>query len=419
LLLFVSFMKRGISTIVATVLIVLVTVASVTILWAGVYPLLEGMMFVEPVNVKVAVEKGSYTLYDETNDLLKVRVTRGADEANIIAIKFLLEQDGNTHSHTSYEVLAPNTAKVYSFRVPDAVNSKTVQIAVVPIYEVQGSEVESERESMFVSPIVSDLTDDGGFEDFVGGETGECSPECSLDTPFCNDGVCVECVGDIDCGLNAPYCVSGFCEVCEEGDLNCISVDSCRNLDGEGLTYRLERDISISGNCFMITADNVILDFNGFSIFGDGTGNGVNVEGINNFEVYGGTIDNFASGFFCTLSNSGELRDLIIESNNIGLNLFSNCNSNSLQNIDCLFNSQYGIQIYSSNNNHFDMVNSSFNGRGLFLTSSASSNTITNGFFCSNTPDIWCSSSGNTIFSVYTTQGFCPGGNTITSLGSC
>ncbi len=50
--------KRGISTIVATVLIVLITVASVTVLWVGVMPLIAQSFFVEDADVRFQIQKG-------------------------------------------------------------------------------------------------------------------------------------------------------------------------------------------------------------------------------------------------------------------------------------------------------------------------------------------------------------------------
>jgi len=139
--------KRGVSTIVATVLIVLVTVASVSILWVAVLPLIQQVSFVEDPSVQVKVSPGEYTAYDSNNDLLSVRVTRGSDDADIVGLKFIVDDNGNTVSHVTHDVLGSNSGKVYSFSTTDVtmVNS----VGVVPIYEVGGAEVEGSAVNTF------------------------------------------------------------------------------------------------------------------------------------------------------------------------------------------------------------------------------------------------------------------------------
>jgi len=139
--------KGGISTIVATVLIVLVTVASVSILWVAVLPLIQQVSFVEDPSVQVRIDPGEYTAYDEADDLLSVRVTRGADDADIVGLKFVIDDDGNTVTHKTYDILTPNSGKVYSFTTYDigSVNS----VGVVPIYNVGGSDVEGSTINTF------------------------------------------------------------------------------------------------------------------------------------------------------------------------------------------------------------------------------------------------------------------------------
>ena len=84
--------KKGISTIIATVLIVLITVASVTILWLGVYPIIGKVMFTEDINLRLTIDKdATYTVFDKDNGLLSVRVQRGSDDANIVALKFIID----------------------------------------------------------------------------------------------------------------------------------------------------------------------------------------------------------------------------------------------------------------------------------------------------------------------------------------
>jgi len=79
--------KGGVSNIIATVLIVLITVASVTIFWAGISPLLSKAAFVEDMNVRFKIDKSeSYTVYDPETGYLRIQLKRGSDDAGSAAL---------------------------------------------------------------------------------------------------------------------------------------------------------------------------------------------------------------------------------------------------------------------------------------------------------------------------------------------
>ena len=121
--------KRGISTVVATVLIVLITVAAVTILWAAIAPLIDqnlssGTACLQIQNSLTIDQSPTYTYLDRygtcgstpntlqstcavgttfTADagtsaraLVKVRVERAANTPNLKEIKIILDHNGAT-----------------------------------------------------------------------------------------------------------------------------------------------------------------------------------------------------------------------------------------------------------------------------------------------------------------------------------
>jgi hypothetical protein len=140
--------KKGISTIIATVLIVLITVASVTILWLGVYPIIGKVMFTEDINLRLTIDKdATYTVFDKDNGLLSVRVQRGSDDANIVALKFIIDIKGDSQVYKRYNVPGVNEAGVYLFAVGfvDEVSS----VKVVPIYLSYGEEIEGSYNSFY------------------------------------------------------------------------------------------------------------------------------------------------------------------------------------------------------------------------------------------------------------------------------
>jgi len=93
-------------------------------------------------------------------------------------------------------------------------------------------------------------------------------------------------------------------------------VTKCGRLMLENVTYTLQNDIMISGNCFNITTRNITLDFVRFNITGDGSGNGITISGYNNSIIKEGVISGFKNGILID-STSGD--NLILNNN-----LFSN-----------------------------------------------------------------------------------------------
>jgi hypothetical protein len=64
-------------------------------------------------------------------------------------------------------------------------------------------------------------------------------------------------------------------------------------------SYRLVRNLQATGNCLLVTADDVTINLNGFVISGNGSGVGVRRDTAatgTNLTVRNGTIRNFATG---------------------------------------------------------------------------------------------------------------------------
>jgi parallel beta-helix repeat protein len=83
----------------------------------------------------------------------------------------------------------------------------------------------------------------------------------------------------------------------------------------ESGTYVLTRDIATrTGTALMITANNVTLDLNGFTIQGPGqqVGNGIVISGATGVRVTNGIIADFGFGVMVANSNNVTLRDLSI-----------------------------------------------------------------------------------------------------------
>ncbi len=131
--------KRGISAIVATVLIILITVAAVTIVWAAIIPMITTNLELGTacLEADVLIDSGlGYTCYDADNKVLAVQVKKGANEVNISKIELLLGSDGNSKKVTTLFDLGSNTGKTFYFVVDDDVDD----VSIAPVIKIRNKE---------------------------------------------------------------------------------------------------------------------------------------------------------------------------------------------------------------------------------------------------------------------------------------
>jgi hypothetical protein len=81
------------------------------------------------------------------------------------------------------------------------------------------------------------------------------------------------------------------------------NVNSCGTVGASG-SYELTKNLTASGDCLVVTADFVTIDLSGFTIFGDGTGDGIKGDVARKaITIRNGTIANFDDGIdFCAAS---------------------------------------------------------------------------------------------------------------------
>lgn len=149
--------KRGISAIVATVLIILITVAGVTILWAAVIPMIQqGFAFSELEGRVSVVSSEGYTFYDADRELAMVQVKRDVDDGVMDRIKIIFSFDGSSFSSL---VLAPESGltKVYTFNLSRY--SEPDSVSVAPIFVVGETEKEGSvtSEVMVSTGVISEV----------------------------------------------------------------------------------------------------------------------------------------------------------------------------------------------------------------------------------------------------------------------
>ena len=131
--------KRGISAIMATVLIILITVAAVAIVWAAIIPMIKNNLEMSTAcldaDVLIDVSSG-YTCYDDEKKILAVQIKKGASEVNIPEIELLLTSAGTSSKVSMPFGLSSNSGKVFYIIAYDDIDG----VSVAPVIQIGNSE---------------------------------------------------------------------------------------------------------------------------------------------------------------------------------------------------------------------------------------------------------------------------------------
>ena len=158
------------------------------------------------------------------------------------------------------------------------------------------------------------------------------------------------------------------------------------NLSTTGATYQMGKSISATGStCFNVTAANVTLNCNGFSITGT---NATNTYGVYssqlNTTVKNCLIQNFTYAIYFNGSSNGTIsNDTLLTTQNTGYALYlaNASNNNTVANITAMSNAYVGVGITASSNN--TVANSTITSNtsnALFLANANNSNIFNNTF---------------------------------------
>ena len=135
--------KKGISAVVATVLIILITIATVSIIWVAIIPIFkndgsDSSAFDSNAEI---ISSGGYTFWDEELNVMSVQVRLnklGGDEP--IGIQFIFQIDGSSVTVNSYSLPSENGAKVYAIPL----NKKPSKVSIALIYKDKIGDIISE-----------------------------------------------------------------------------------------------------------------------------------------------------------------------------------------------------------------------------------------------------------------------------------
>lgn len=132
--------NRGLSTIVATMLIILLTVAVVGVVWVTVKniiePNLEKSESCFGIQEQISISKNRFTCYDSTNKELKYLIS--VRDVNLEKIIVSITHDGKKVSRTieQTEVPSKNSGKTYSIKVGNLftdTNTNDYSIEIAPV----------------------------------------------------------------------------------------------------------------------------------------------------------------------------------------------------------------------------------------------------------------------------------------------
>lgn len=196
-------------------------------------------------------------------------------------------------------------------------------------------------------------------------------------------------------------------------------IGACGTLSTPNAVYTLNQSINTTSTCFEIGANNVTIDFNGYTIRGDGTFGDYGVKNwyYNDTTIRNGTINGFGPAIYSFGGNNKTLENMLLyNSTSAGFQAY-NINGFYINNINITGVSSTGSGLLISGNN---VVVDNFYGSyvgGACLSKSAGTRIIVNNFECFNqgTAGIALTGSSNNIFTNVSitggTRGIEVGGN--------
>jgi len=196
--------KKGISAIVAMVLIVLVSVVGVAIVWGVVIPMINDDMGLNTYGSGLdIVTDGGYTYCDSSNGILSVQVKRSAEEDGMTGLIFMVIMNGDSVSYSNNEGGTPwvlpkiGTTKVYKLNISQFILGSCDAVASVSVIPVYGNK--QGRPGIIDKVMIGNSPDgdtgSGNPDDGFGG--GVCS-ETNGGVEICGNGVDEDCDGDLD-----------------------------------------------------------------------------------------------------------------------------------------------------------------------------------------------------------------------------
>lgn len=170
-------MNRGMSSTVATVFLVMITVGAVGILWGVVFPFIKNEVDLDNYDVRldIVTEKG-YTVYDSSTQFAMVQVKRSQDDATLSGMEIFMDFEGTGYK-TTLRAPGPGSVRRYVFNLSDLDPRAPGYTSVAPIFSERGREfvgtvtsnllMPQAKISLNITELVLDLGTDGNNDTFV------------------------------------------------------------------------------------------------------------------------------------------------------------------------------------------------------------------------------------------------------------
>ncbi|MFX0199746.1 MAG: nitrous oxide reductase family maturation protein NosD, partial [Candidatus Hodarchaeota archaeon] len=194
--------------------------------------------------------------------------------------------------------------------------------------------------------------------------------------------------------------------------------------------YTLDSDLTFKSHGFLVIADDITLDLNGYTITGSEKGTGIDMNGRMGVTVKGGTIELFEYGIHLFDSSGNTLSGNTVTANENGFTL-ENSNGNTITGNTATANGD-GFSLWGSSGNTITGNTATANDRAGFKLSISSNNNIFSGNTATTNEDGFNlrrnsdnnTFSGNTVttnengFALLSSSGNTFSGNTATANGN-
>jgi hypothetical protein len=185
--------KRGMSTIVTTVLVILITVVAVMIIWIMVIPIVRDSFVFSELDGRVTIlYSGGYTVYDADKEVAVVQIKRDSGEGEMKYVNVIFDfEDGSVGSL----VLAPGPGRteVYTFGLK--VYGRPLSVRAAPVF-VSGMHEKEGVPTSNVKMKEGSIRDPGNV--YYLGEDDLYGPKSGIASWWCLNGDAQDCFGDAD-----------------------------------------------------------------------------------------------------------------------------------------------------------------------------------------------------------------------------
>jgi len=156
------------------------------------------------------------------------------------------------------------------------------------------------------------------------------------------------------------------------------------------VTYTLTGNITSDADGILVERSNIIIDGDGYTLHGSGSGNGFYLSGVNNVTIKNIEAKKFGWGIILDASSNNSIQGNTITNSYSGIGLFDFSSYNSIQGNNITSNNGYGIALIRSSNNTLrgnSMTNNKYNFKVESVGGSAILSDFLNDVDASNTVD--------------------------------